>query len=90
MTTPAPVPAPTPADDVIDKQERVEYVVDGRVATNEAAGDLQNDAEFARRGTSVVPATVAISATYVQAELVALRATVDALRAAVKASGVTA
>ena len=92
MTTPNPnvVPAPTPADDVIDKQERVEFVIDKRVSANESTGDLQNDVEFAkRRPTTLIATPLAPSATYVQAEAASMKVAVDAIRAALTSSGVT-
>ena len=69
---------PTPADDVIDKQERVEAVI----AHELAEADAVDDARYARLSSSAptFPTSTAPGATYSQAEAASLKAEVDALK----------
>ena len=70
----------------IPNQRDVENIADRIVDLD----DIEEDAKFARRGTAVISATpAAISGTYVQAEVAALKTTIDEIKAALTASGVT-
>jgi hypothetical protein len=84
------IPEPTPEDDVIDKQERVEYVVDERIAAADVEEDEANALLFARLGTDVVVSPTSPSAGYVQAEAASMKTAVDAIIAALVESGILA
>lgn len=86
-----PIPDPTPGNDVVPYQERIEYLVDHRAPRKTAAVIAD---------PPVVSTPPVISGAYVQAEvaalrtaileLTALRASVLELRNALRESGVTA
>lgn len=82
----APVVPPTPAKlHTIPNQTKVEQVIDKRVS-----GDQANDnARFAKKGTTVIASPTAPGATYSQTEMASLKTAIDAIRAALTASGVT-
>lgn len=80
------IPAPTPADDVIDRQERVEYVIDERVATDNEADDLK----YALRGDDVVASPATQTGSYVQADAQSLKTAIDGIITALVASGILA
>lgn len=54
------------------------------VVANEVAGD------FAAKGSAVIASPSAQSATYVQAEATSLKTSIDQIRAALTAAGITA
>jgi hypothetical protein len=63
-------------------QEDVEEVINVEIEEAEAIQDTENDAEFAKKGTAVIASPTADAAS--------LKTAVDAIRAALTASGVTA
>ncbi len=71
-------------------QADVESVINVEIAQAEVAQDAQNDAEFAKRGTTVIASPTAPGAAYVQAEAASAKAAIDAIRAALTAAGITA
>lgn len=71
-------------------QADVESVINVEIAQAEVAQDAQNDAEFAKRGTAVISTPTAPGAAYVQAEVASLKTSIDEIRAALTAAGITA
>jgi hypothetical protein len=63
-------------------QEDVEEVINVEIEEAEVIQDTENDAEFAKKGTAVIASPTADAAS--------LKTAVDAIRAALTASGVTA
>lgn len=70
------IPAPR-----ILHQTDVEAVVNAEIEEAEVIQDVENDAEFAKRGTAVIASPTA--------DVAALKTAVDAIRAALTASKVT-
>lgn len=70
-------------------QADVESVINVEITQAEVAQDAQNDAEFAKRGTAVIASPTAPSATYVQAEAASAKTSIDQIRAALTAAGIT-
>lgn len=70
-------------------QEDTEAVINAEIDQAEVVQDLENDAEFAKRGTAVIAAPSAPGATYSQAEVASLKTAIDAIRAALTAAKVT-
>jgi hypothetical protein len=71
-------------------QEDVEEVINVEIEEAELVQDVENDAEFAKRGTAVIAAPTAPGATYSQAEAASAKTAIDAIRAALTAAGITA
>lgn len=70
-------------------QADVEEVINIEIEQAELVQDVENDAEFAKRGVAVIASPTAPGATYSQAEVASLKTAVDAIRAALTASHVT-
>lgn len=77
-TTPA-------ADQTIPHQALVETVIDARIEANQDS----DEAAFAAQGTAVITAPTAPGGTYSQAEAASAKTAIDAIRAALTASGIT-
>lgn len=90
MTNPLPIPAPTPKDDIVPHQEKIEHIVDGKLDTYRAGDEQRRNAKFAVRGTATIAAPTAPGATYSQAEAQSAVAAINAIRAALTAAGITA
>lgn len=79
-------PALTPYEDtIIPHQDLIEQVIDERIATNQTA----DVAAFAAKGTATIASPTAPGATYSQTEMASLKTAIDAIRAALTATGVT-
>lgn len=72
-------------DTIIPHQDLIETVIDERIVTNQTA----DVAAFAAQGTDVIASPTAPGATYSQTEMASLKTAIDAIRAALTASGVT-
>lgn len=79
-----------PAPKRILHQADVEGVINFEIDEAEVAQDAENDAEFAKRGTSVISSPTAPGAAYSQAEVASLKTSIDQIRAALTAAGITA
>lgn len=71
-------------------QVDTEEVINAEIAEANVVANAVDDATYARKGVTVVASPVAPGATYSQAEAAELKTAIDAIRAALTASGITA
>ena len=79
----------SPVPDTILHQTDVQAVIDAAISADRSSQTTQLATTYAKRGVAVIATPTAPGAAYVQAEMTSLKTAIDAIRAALSASGVT-